>query len=168
MCNQRLITKSITLAAGVGRIGCPTGIVAFEPAVGSVVDRQTKDRHVVGVHDTVHKTDTHPMQNHVTSFSANLFEPVGVNFGRRLAKVRKVIDDRKINQPLKIRHITSSCKNLKVTKPCERRSDPANDRPRFEGLVPVVKHIAHDLFTGRDQRQSPSRWHAEVKHRFAA
>ena len=79
--NTRLMAIAVTAATGVGRVRGPVGVVIFKPAVGTVVNRQAEDRHVVRIHHPVHKADAHPVDNHERGAPANFGKPLSVDQG---------------------------------------------------------------------------------------
>ena len=76
-----LRTESVALVLAIGGVGGPAGVVVLEPAVGPVVDRQTVNRHVVGVHHAVNEPDSLPMHDHLGSAFRDLTEPGDVVSG---------------------------------------------------------------------------------------
>ena len=80
-----LLSESIAAPMRVGRVGRPIRIEVVDPAVRAVVDGESQDRHVVGIHDSVHEAHAHPMRAHDGSACAYLSEPFGAyRFGQCL------------------------------------------------------------------------------------
>ena len=86
-----LRTESVALVFTVGGIRGPAGVVVLEPAVRAVVDRQTVNRHVVGVHHAVNEPDSLPMHDHLGSAFRDLTEPGDVVGG--LEALRAAVGD---------------------------------------------------------------------------
>ena len=52
------------------------GIKVLEPAVWPVVNGQPENRRVVGVHDAMHETDSHPVDDHFGCAPADFGKPL--------------------------------------------------------------------------------------------
>ena len=59
-----LLAVAVASTTRIGRVGRPVDVERLQPAIGAVVDGQSVDGHVIGVHDAVDETDPHPMGDH--------------------------------------------------------------------------------------------------------
>ncbi len=78
----RLMAVSIPATLGICGVRRPVGIIIFQPAIGTIVDGETENRHIVRVHDTVDKSHPHPVNDHLRRPAADLFEPGEIDFRR--------------------------------------------------------------------------------------
>ena len=165
----RLGAEAVTAVGRVGRVRRPVGVVVVEPAIGAIVDRETQDRHVVGVHHTVDETDPQPLAHHVRSRSHHLVEelhiPIRRPVGRQVGEIG--IDD-EVGQRAQRLDLAARSEDLEVAKSNERGRHAAHHRPRLRRRVAVIEHVAHDHVAGPHEAERPGGGHAEVSHGLAA
>lgn len=137
-----LLPVAVTFALGVGGVRCPHGVVIFQPTVRSVVDGQTQDRHIVGVHYPVHEANSHPVRNHHRCATADFQEPLPAFFLRIALQFGVIAGDGEIHQLFQQTDVATRGRQFKVAKAGERGRNPAHDCPRFNLRVAIVKHIA--------------------------
>ena len=166
--DARLVAEAISTAVGVGGVGCPPWVEVFEPAVGAVVDRQTEDREVVGVHHAMDEPDTLPMHDHFRGRAHDLAEELHVGVGRGFAvlgpQVAEVLADGEVREGAKLVELAERSGQLEVSESDEARRHPTNNGAGFERGVAVVEHVAHHLVAGEPERQGSRCGYAEVEH----
>ena len=77
--NPRLIAEAITPSLRVGGIRRPMQVESLQPAIGSIVHGQPQDGHVIGVHHTVDKADSHPVRDQYSRAAADFLEPARIH-----------------------------------------------------------------------------------------
>ena len=166
----RLLAKAIPARAGIGGIGRPGGIEVVEPAVGTVIDRETKNRHIVGVHHAVHEAHAHPVHDHVGGALAHFGKPRDTAFGglSDAGQRGKVARDGEVNELGEQREVIARGENLEVAEADERRRDAAHNGTRFRRGVAVVEHVTHHAIASGHERQGAGGRHPQMMHRFAA
>ena len=163
-----LVAVPVPAVAGVGGVWRPVDIKRFQPSVGSVVDGDAVNGHVVGVHYAVDEAHAHPVGDHRGGSLGHFGHPsdeavvvVDVVLGEVVTD--GVFNERSEGIVVAVRHV-----DLERAEPDETRRHPADDGARFWGRVAVVENVPHHLFPRRDQRQRTRGWDTKVVHGLAA
>ena len=166
-------TEAVALELSVGGVWGPTWVVVLEPAVRAVVDRETMDRHVVGVHNAVDEPDALPVDDHVGGAAGDFGKPShvvvgGESRGPAVGDVGEVQADRVVGERSEEVAVVARHWELEVTEANERRCYAADDRALLPLGVTVVEHVAHHVVAGGGEAERSRGRYAEVEHRFAA
>ena len=168
----RLGDEPVAAALGVGGVGRPVGIDVFEPPIRAVVDRQSQNRHVVGVHHAMHEPHPHPVDDHRGGPLADLVEHRSNRLGRRRTRLRdqmgKVASHGEIDEASQFVDLLPRREDLEVAKPRERRRHAADNRAGLRSGVAIIEHVADHVLAGGDDAQGAGGGHAEMVHRLAA
>ena len=89
--DMRLVAIAVA-ALIVGVVADVAGVEGLHEAEGSVVERQTEDGHVVGIHHAVHEADRHPARDQFAGAAADIGEQGGVGIGGRATLGAEVVD----------------------------------------------------------------------------
>lgn len=149
-----LLRVAIAATLGVGRVRCPVWVVFVKPAVGSVIDGQAEDGHVVRVHDTMDESHAHPVCDKMGGSFAHLVKPRDTASRYRAlapSEMRKIPRDREVDDSFEQCQVVSGCKDLEVTEPYERRGHSTHYGARLRRRMAVVEHVPHHRFPGRHQ-----------------
>ena len=163
-----LAAITVAAALGIGGVRGPAQVVAFEPAVGAVIDGQAEDGHVVRVHYAMDKADAHPLGHHDRTAAADLLEPACIDFGAGHAEFRVVGRDHVIGEAPELIRFIAPGEDLEIAETHEGGRDATDDGAGLVLGIAVVEHVPFDGFAGTDQAQGPRRRYAEVMHGFAA
>ena len=133
-----LFVKSVA-ALGVGVVANVRGVVPIQKLEGAVIERQSQNTHVVGVHHAVAKPHRLPAGDHLGgAFCDSRYERgvgVAVPSGARLA-LRVKVFDHKICQGLEFGVLVRVAKMLEMTKANKARRNPRYHCRRFFLLSP--------------------------------
>ena len=77
--NPRLVAEAITPSLRVGGIRRPMQVESLQPAIRSIVHGQPQDGHVIGIHHTVDKADSHPVRDQYSRAAADFLEPARIH-----------------------------------------------------------------------------------------
>ena len=89
--NARLISEAIATPSGIRGIGCPRWIVILKPTIRSIVDGESQNRHVVGIHHPMNKADPLPLNDQFGGSLTDDFKPAAGVFLRLVSDdLRKI------------------------------------------------------------------------------
>ena len=163
-----LLAVAVASTARIGGVGRPVHVKRLQPAIGTVVDRETVNRHVVRVHDAVDETDPHPVGDHHRRSLCHFGHPSDeAIIGARIV-MREVMAYGVIDEGSKRFVVTVGDMDLEAAEADETGRHAAHHRPGFRRRIAIVEHVSDDRFTRGHERERPSGGHAEVMHRFAA
>ncbi len=164
----RLRAEAIPPALRIGGVGGPLRIVVLYPAIRAVIDGETQNRQVVGVHHAVHEPHAHPVRDQDGGAFADLGEPACMARLAGVGQRREITRDADIGQLPQQRGVAARGRQFKRAETDEGRRDATDDRAGFGLRMTVIEHVTHERIAGADQTQRARGRHAEVMHRLAA
>ena len=154
-----LLIEGIT-AAVVGMVTDEAGVVVVEKAEGAIVERETQDRHVVRIHDSMRPADGLPLRDQPRRALHQLGKETGILVCRR-HEMRIVRRNHVIGQHSELFMLLSIIEDLERTEPHMRRRHTKHDRAGLDLFTIDLVVAAHDA-------QRPRRGNPQAMHRFAA
>ena len=166
--NMWLVAKTVSPPMRIGGVGSPARIIVLQPTVGTVVNGETENGHIIGVHDAMDETNPHPMNHQLRCFPADFAEPGEVGCQAWLPQVGKIRANGIVEKLLEKTIFATGGEDLKITETNERRRHPADNGPGFILWVAIVEHVTLNQLSRCNQAQGPGGRDSEMIHGFTA
>src|SRR5438094_10271709 len=96
----------------VGMIADEAGVVVVHEPEGSVIERQSENRHIIGVHDSMRETDGLPLRDEACRARDDFSKKFDVAV-IRADEVRKMLLNNVVRQPREVVHLAAIIEDLK-------------------------------------------------------
>ena len=133
-------------------------VVLVHKSTRTVIDRFTRNRNVIGIHDPMNEPHTEPLNNQPCLLLSNISKKVKIRV-IRLKILRTMAQNRVVSKRLKRLNSARSRSIFKGTNTKMTGSNPSQHRSFFNSL-PLHR------FTRRNHRQRSSRGNTKMMHGF--